>query len=103
MQHFEQEISQLKQTLLAMAGEAESAVNQAIKALVDRDDDVARAVKEHDDVVDRFEKQIDEQAIALLSSAAGHRPAAHHGRHENHAEPGAGGMKPPRSPSARLS
>jgi len=69
MQHLEQELDRLKQNLLAMAGQAESAVNQAIKALMDRDDDLARAVKEHDDVVDRFEKDIDEQAIDLLSKA----------------------------------
>jgi phosphate transport system protein len=69
MQHFEQQLDRLKQSLLAMAGQAELAVNQAIKALVDRDDDLARAVKEHDDVVDRFEKEIDEQAVELLSKA----------------------------------
>lgn len=69
MQHFEEQLDRLKQSLLAMAGQAETAVNQAVKALVDRDDDLARAVKEHDDVVDRFEKEIDEQAIELLSKA----------------------------------
>lgn len=69
MQHFEQELDRLKQNLLAMAGQAERSVNQAMKALVDRDDDLARSVKEHDDVVDRFEKDIDEQAIELLSKA----------------------------------
>jgi len=69
MQHFEQEIRDLKQTLLAMAARAETAVNQAIQALVDRDDDLARTVKEDDDVLDRFEKEIDERAIALLAKA----------------------------------
>jgi phosphate transport system protein len=69
MQHFEQEIDGLKQTLLAMAAHAEAAVNQAIQALVDRDDDLARAVRERDDVLDRFEKDIDEKAIELLAKA----------------------------------
>jgi phosphate transport system protein len=69
MQHFEHEIDALKQTLLAMSAQAERAVNQAIRALVDRDDDLARAVKEEDDVMDRFEKEIDERAIELLAKA----------------------------------
>jgi phosphate transport system protein len=69
MQHFELEIAELKQTLLAMAARAETAVNQAIQALVDRDDDLARAVKEGDDLLDRFEKDIDEKAIELLAKA----------------------------------
>ena len=69
MQHLEQELDRFKQNLLAMAGQAERAVSQAMKALVDRDDDLARAVKQDDDQVDRFEKEIDEQAIELLSKA----------------------------------
>jgi phosphate transport system protein len=69
MQHFEQELAALQQTLLAMAVQAETAVNQSIRALVDRDDDLARTVKEQDDALDRFEKEIDERAIELLSKA----------------------------------
>jgi phosphate transport system protein len=69
MQHFEQELDRLKQNLLAMAGQAERAVNLAMRALVEREDDLARTVKEDDDQLDRFEKAIDEQAIKLLSMA----------------------------------
>src|SRR5438445_753324 len=36
MQHFEQEIAALKETLLTMASLAEAAVNKAIKALMER-------------------------------------------------------------------
>jgi phosphate transport system protein len=69
MQHFEQEISALKEKLLTMASVAEAAVNNAIKALVDRDDDLARRVKEDDSVLDRYEIELDEMAINLLAKA----------------------------------
>jgi phosphate transport system protein len=69
MTHFEQELETLKERLLVMASRSESAVNQAIQALVQRDDDLARRVKEEDDVIDQLEKEIDEMAILLLSKA----------------------------------
>jgi len=69
MTHFDSEITALKDNLLAMASRAETAVHQSIKALVERDDDLARAVKEGDDQLDQLEKAIDEQAIALLTKA----------------------------------
>jgi phosphate transport system protein len=69
MQHLEQELNDLKQALLSMAGKAEAAVNRAVKALVDRDDDLARAVRAEDSVLDQLDKEIDELAISLLSKA----------------------------------
>ena len=69
MIHFEQEIAALKETLLTMASLAEAAVNKAIKALMDRDDDLARAVKEEDNAIDRLEIELDDMAINLLSKA----------------------------------
>jgi phosphate transport system protein len=67
--HFEQELEELKQKLLTMAGQAESNVTRAIKALVDRDDDLARRVKQDDSILDAFEKEIDEISIGLLAKA----------------------------------
>ena len=69
MQHFDQELVALKEKLLTMASKAEAAVNNAIKALVDRDDDLARSVKEEDNAIDRLEIEVDEMAIGLLSKA----------------------------------
>ncbi len=69
MTHFESEIQSLKDRLLAMASRAESSVTNAIKALVERDDDLARSVKENDDEIDQLEKEVDEQAIRLLAKA----------------------------------
>ena len=69
MTHFENEMTNLKEKLLLMASLASAAVTRSIKALVDRDDDLARAVIEEDTAIDRLEMEIDEIAIALLSKA----------------------------------
>jgi phosphate transport system protein len=69
MTHFEQELGTLKEKLLAIASLAEAAVNKAIKALVDRDDDLARQVKSEDNAIDQLEIEVDETAILLLSKA----------------------------------
>src|SRR6266446_1639940 len=69
MTHFEQELASLKDRLLTMASLAEAAVNKAIKALVERDDDLARIVKEEDNAIDRLEIELDDMAINLLSKA----------------------------------
>lgn len=53
-----------------MGGLAEAAVTNAIKALLNRDDDLARKVKEDDNVLDRFEIEMDEMGIALLALKA---------------------------------
>jgi phosphate transport system protein len=63
----ENEIKILKEKLLTMASHAESAVNQAIKALLRRDDELARRTREADSVIDRLEMEIDELGIGLLA------------------------------------
>ena len=60
MSHFDQEIQVLKDRLLSMASRAESSVRNAIRALVERDDELARGVKGNDDQIDQLEKEIDE-------------------------------------------
>src|SRR6267143_5009596 len=69
MQHFDQELAALKEKLLTMASKATNAVNKAIKAVVDRDDDLARAVREEDSALDQLEMEIDDIAIGLLAKA----------------------------------
>lgn len=63
----ENEIKILKEKLLTMASHAEAAVNQAIKALLRRDDELARRTREADSVIDRLEMEIDELGIGLLA------------------------------------
>jgi phosphate transport system protein len=67
--HIDTELGELKQRLLTMASHAETAVNEAIRALVERDHDLAIRVKENDSVLDRFEVEIDELVIHLLAKA----------------------------------
>lgn len=69
MTHYAEEMDRLKQSLLAMASHAESAVARAVRALVERDDALALAVQEDDNVLDQFEIEIDDIAIHLLAKA----------------------------------
>lgn len=69
MTHFEIEIQALKDRLLTMASRSEAAVTNAIHALVDRDDALARRVKLEDDQIDQLEMEIDEHAVRLLAKA----------------------------------
>jgi phosphate transport system protein len=65
----DKELTELKEKLLTMASHASIAVRNAIQALVDRDDDLARKVKEDDDIIDRYEMEVDELSLVLLSRA----------------------------------
>ena len=69
MTHYAEEMEQLKENLLAMASHAESAVARSIRALVERDDALARQVVQDDSVLDRFEIGIDDIAIHVLAKA----------------------------------
>jgi len=67
--HFDQELSAFKERLLTMASHAETAVNQALQALANRDLELALRVKDNDRVLDQFEIEIDDLAIHLLAKA----------------------------------
>jgi len=67
--YFEKELSDLKEKLLTMASHAETAVKNAIEALINRDYDLACRVREQDAILDRFEVEVDEAAIHLLAKA----------------------------------
>lgn len=69
MTHYAEEVAQLKESLLAMASHAESAVTRAMRALVERDEAIAHQVEEDDNVLDQLEIAIDDTAIHLLAKA----------------------------------
>jgi phosphate transport system protein len=69
MTHYSEEMNRLKESLLAMASHAESAVARSIRALVERDDALARQVQEDDNILDQLEVEIDDIAIHLLTKA----------------------------------
>jgi phosphate transport system protein len=60
----------LKEKLLIMASRVEAAVNRAIKALIKRDDNLARQIKREDTVIDRLQMEIDRDALSLLEAGA---------------------------------
>ena len=67
--HFEMGLDALRQKILVMASRAETAVNESVQALVQRDYDLAVRVRQDDEIIDRFEVEIDEMAIVLLTKA----------------------------------
>ena len=67
--HFTQELEALKGKLRTMGGLAAIAVNDSIKALVARDDALARRVEADDTQLDRLEIEVDEMAVTLLAKA----------------------------------
>ncbi len=67
--HFEAGIENLRQKLLVMASHAEKSVNEAVQSLMQRNHDLALRVKADDDVIDKYEVEIDEMAIHLLTKA----------------------------------
>lgn len=67
--HFEAGLDELRQKLLTMASHAETAVNRAVQALVQRDTTLAQRVKEEDRTIDYFEVEIDNLVIQLLTKA----------------------------------
>src|SRR3984957_6529117 len=66
---FEIGLNALRQKLLLMASRAETAVNEAVQALMQRDYDLAVRVRLDDNIIDQFEVEIDEMAIQLLTRA----------------------------------
>ncbi len=69
MTHYAEEMTHLKENLLAMASHAESAVARAMRALRERDDELAHQVQEDDNILDQYEIEIDDLAIHLLAKA----------------------------------
>src|ERR1051325_1164255 len=70
MEHsIDMDLGELKQKLLTMASHAETAVNEALRALIERDYDLALRVKADDGVIDHFEVEIDDMDIHLLAKA----------------------------------
>lgn len=65
--HFDEELNKLKEKLLRMASLVEEAISHAVKALVDRNSDLAAEVIKRDDEVNMLEIEIDEQCLKLLA------------------------------------
>jgi len=71
--HFHEELSHLKQRLLAVSSEAEDAVGHAVDSLLRRDAVEAQAVIRGDHAIDVLESSIEEQGFQLIAL---HQPMA---------------------------
>jgi len=67
--HFDEELRAFKEKLLFMGSHAEAAVTRSLEAMWSRNDSMALQVERDDDVLDRFEIEIDELAVNLLTKA----------------------------------
>jgi phosphate transport system protein len=65
--HLDDELSSLLDRVLLLGGEAERALERAMYALGERDNEVAREVLENDDRVDQLEVEIDRQCIDIIA------------------------------------
>src|SRR5262249_47312977 len=70
---YEEQLGKVRTFVLEMGGLVESQISQALRALVDRDESLARATIERDHTVNRLDVEIDELCIKLLAL---HQPAA---------------------------
>jgi phosphate transport system protein len=65
---FEQELRTLRERLATMGERAARQIALAMKALADKDDDLARDVVKNDTQIDRDENDIDELALQILAT-----------------------------------
>jgi phosphate transport system protein len=65
--HLDDELNELRDRVLLLGGEAERALERAMKALAERDNDLAREVLNHDDAIDRVEVDVDRQCIDIIA------------------------------------
>lgn len=65
--HLDDELNRLRDRVLLLGGEAETAIERAMYSLMERDSNVAREVLERDDTVDDMEVEIDRQCIDIIA------------------------------------
>jgi phosphate transport system protein len=65
--HLDDELNSLRDRVLLLGGEAEAALQKAMRSLMDRDSDLAHGVLNHDDAIDRIEIEIDRQCIEIIA------------------------------------
>jgi phosphate transport system protein len=67
MRHFDREIEHLKELLLRMGAMVEDAINESIRALLERDTNAAQRVIDSDTAIDQMELEIDQHTIELIA------------------------------------
>ncbi len=67
IRHFDEELAGLKQKILQMGSLVEDQIQRALKALVDRDDVIAKDVIENDHRVNTLDVEVDEMCLEMLA------------------------------------
>jgi phosphate transport system protein len=67
MTRFDEELIHLKEMVLKMGAMVESSIKDSVKSLVERDDNLAKAVIERDHQINALDVQIDEECIRLIA------------------------------------
>ena len=63
----DKQLNVLRDRLLLLGGEAETALRRAMQSLVERDSDLAREVLRHDDEIDQLELEIDRLSVDIFA------------------------------------
>jgi phosphate transport system protein len=71
--HFDADLQELRERLLAMGSLAETMIHEAVKALVSRDEGLVQAVLAHEEEMDLLCIDVDDRAFTLLAL---HQPMA---------------------------
>lgn len=65
--HFDRDIEEIKELLLRMGGMVEQQMGDSVRALLERDTDLAQHVIERDHDIDQMELTIDQKTIELMA------------------------------------
>jgi len=71
--YWEQHLNQIREQLLMMSGLTERNLEQSIRSLMERNDNMAELVEAQDSEVDQLDKSIDERVVTYIST---HGPMA---------------------------
>src|SRR5437879_13656860 len=65
--HFERDLNELKERLLWMGSLAERAVHQAVHAVLESDEQLAKRVLDEEDAINELQMEIDDRVVQLLA------------------------------------
>ena len=65
--HLQRELEQLKKNILALCTIVEEQVRDAVRALLDRNVELAKNVEQRDDEIDRREVEVEEECLKILA------------------------------------
>jgi phosphate transport system protein len=71
--HLQRDLENLQHDILALASSVEDSIHKAIRALQERDTDLAQRVIEGDEQIDREENHVEEECLKILAL---HQPVA---------------------------